>query len=137
MEKAIIIGDLYGEFNCPEGFDFISQFYLHGDAQDKNHYDICLGNLECFVKILHCHIFLIELQLQDGNTYEGIVIPYIAGRRRLEGLVCLCNDTEGIKHALFEYHDGYIDTCMDDTEEKYIFEKYPEIKQLIHKYNRK
>lgn len=135
MEKYIIIGDKIGEFDIPEDFDFLLYVYLHCDAEEINGYDCCYGNLPVFSKLLGCHLFPCEVQLQDGNTYDALVIPAFV-ERRIKALVCLCTDIEGIRHAMFEYYSEYnIDTCMEDSQKKILYEKYPEIFKLIREYN--
>lgn len=137
--KPIILGDKMHE-DSEKGYAYIPQFYLHGEAEHLNGYDIASGNIECFQRILRCHLFTIDLKLQDGKVYDGLVIPYISGERRIEGLICLCMDTDGIRHAMFDYHKSYgdkhIDTCMDDTSKSELYQKYPEIQTVIRNYNR-
>lgn len=135
MEKSIIIGDKIGAFTPPEGFGFASYIYLHGEAETINGYDCCYGNMKTFQRLLTCHLFACEIQLQDGSIHDGIAIPCFV-ENKVKALVCLCTDTESIKHALTEYFSPKsISTTMESSEQDIMYEKYPEIFNIIRNYN--
>lgn len=119
-----------------EGFTFIGKSYLHFEAQELCGFDCIEANLEFCKNLIELSIFRSNLLLKDKTQVEVIVIPYIE-ERKVNSLICLCTDQEGIKNALFEYHllrKGYIDTCIEESEKKYLYETYPHIKELIKQY---
>lgn len=135
--RAKIIGDSQDNFDCPDGYGYMPWFYLHYEAETINHYDIVLGNIDCFQEALRNHIFLADLKLQDGSEHEGIVFTFYK-ENRMQGLVCLCSDLEGIRNVLFEYKSEWkinFDTCIEDGQKKHLALKYPEILVLIKEYN--
>lgn len=118
-------------------FTFIGSSYLHYEAQELCGFDCIEGNLEFCRKLIRLNIFKSKLMLKDLTFVDIIVIPYIR-YKKIESLICLCTDEEGIKNALFEYNKllkVYIDTCIEEGEKKYLFENYPHIQELIKQYN--
>ena len=135
MEKFIIIGDTLKEFDPPEEYGFLPYVYLHFEAEVLNGCDYCFGNIPVLQRLLGCHLFPCEVLLQNGETYDALVIPAFTDHR-VKALVCLCTDLEGIRHAMFNYFRGaYIDTCIEEGRKKILFEKYPEIFKIIREYN--
>lgn len=135
MKKAEILGVKMGDNTEYEGFGFMSYYYLHGEAESINGYDLVEGDMEAMRKALSSRIFPVNLKLQDGNTYDAIVISYYKFNR-MTGLICLCTDLEHIKHALFEYdNDCYKDTVIEETEKKWLYENYPGIREIVKEYN--
>jgi len=112
----------------------MSWFYLHGNAETLNEFDCCEGNINAFRKILRNHIFFANILMKDESKLDAVVIPYWKEKRRLTELICTSDDGESIRHALFEYdEDCYKDTCIEESEKKYMYEKYPEIKKNNHR----
>jgi len=125
------------EIENKEQFTFIGKSYLHFDAEDLCGYDCIEGNLEFCRKLIRLNIFKSTLMLKDLTLLDVIVIPYLS-YNKVKSLICLCTDKKGIENALFEYHlfsKKYIDTCIEESEKKYLFEKYPHIQELIKQYN--
>jgi hypothetical protein len=125
------------EIKEKEKFTFVSYSYLHYDAEDLCRYDCIEGDLDFCRNLLKLNIFKCKLLLEFGNEVEVLVIPYIQ-EHKVHSLICLCTDKEGIKNALMEYgllSKKYIDTCIEESEKIYLFEKYPHIQELIKQYN--
>jgi hypothetical protein len=125
------------EIEEKEKFTFVGYSYLHYDAEDLCGYDCIEGNLDFCRNLLKLNIFKCKLLLEFGNEVEVLVIPYIQ-EHKVHSLICLCTDEKGIKNALMEYgilDKKYIDTCIEEGEKKYLFEKYPHIQELIKQYN--
>jgi len=124
------------DYSNENDFMFMSQFYLHGKAETLNEYDCVEANITAFSKALRNHVFLTSILMKDGSKLDAIVIPYF--KCRPTGLICLCDDYENIKHALFEYDNHcYKDTCIEESEKQYLYEKYPEFQNIIREYNYK
>lgn len=124
-----------GDSNKTEGFSFLSYFYLHGEAEIINGYDLVEGNMETLVYALSDRIFPTKLILQDGNEYDGVVISYHK-MGRMTGLICLCTDLEHIRHALFDYDDNKLkNTVIEEGQKTWLYGKYPEIRDIVREYN--
>ena len=133
--KSKILGVKMGDSNKTEGFSFLSYFYLHGEAEEKNGHDLVEGNEETFIYVLSDRIFPTKLILQDGNEYDGIVISYHKDWR-MSGLICLCTDLEHIRHALFDYDDNYEkNTVIEEGQKTWLYSKYPKIRDIVREYN--
>lgn len=120
------------EIENKEQFTFIGQSYLHFDAEDLCGYDCIEGNLEFCRNLLKLNIFKCSLLLEFDRELEVIVIPYIQ-EHRVCSLICLCTDKKGIKNALSV--KKYINTCIEESDKIYLFNKYPHIQELIKQYN--
>ena len=120
---------------------YMPWFYLHGEADCRNDYDLCGGNTETLVRLLIISPFPVGLYLQDGSVFNGIVLPWVDSiAYRVSGLVCILSDVESIKHALYEYSD-YINKFpkglqMYDDDIDFIEKNYPETWQILRAYSR-
>jgi hypothetical protein len=74
-----------------------SYFYLHGEAEDVNGYDICTANGEALSNCLRRGAFLCEVVCTDGSTKDAICFSYFKHGERMSGLICFLNDEESIE----------------------------------------
>lgn len=138
MEEAIVKCSNWDIKN--KKFIFVGNSYLHGEAQDINGFDCIEGNLSFLRKLVRNNIFKASLLLKNKKLVDVIVIPWF-NNYGITSLICLCSDREHIFHALFKYDclssSKRINTCIEETEKKYLYETYPHIKELIREYNLK
>jgi len=133
--KSKILGVKMGDSNKTEGFSFLSYFYLHGEAEIINGYDLVEGNMETLIYALSDRIFPTKLILQDGKEYDGVVISYHK-MGRMTGLICLCTDLEHIRHALFDYDENNEkNTVIKEGQKTWLYSKYPKIRDIVREYN--
>jgi hypothetical protein len=98
----------------------IPYFYLHGQAQDINGYDICNGNINAIINCLEQGAFLCELHFIDGRIEDAICFSkYDRGDRQMNGWILLLSDYNGIKQAI-EYFEFADTPTMYEDEKEYI-----------------
>ena len=90
---------LHNENDIVQGF-YTPYFYLHGEAERINGYDICKGDSHALSHCLMQSAFLCSLQFTDHSVENAICFSKWNGRNRMEGLVCLLSDEEGIQDAV-------------------------------------
>jgi hypothetical protein len=96
----------------------VPYFYLHGEAEKINGYDICNANSEAIADCLRQGAFLCELIFVDGRTEDAICFSKY-GYGRMEGLIVLLSDQKHITNAV-EYLEFKSIPSMYDDEEKYL-----------------
>jgi len=97
---------------------WLPYFYLHGEAEKMNRYDICNANIETFKNCLRQGAFLCEVHFTDGSVHDAICFSKF-DVYQMEGLVVLLSDVEHIKNAL-EYLDIKSFPSMFDDEIKHL-----------------
>lgn len=109
--NAIIYGDDIGSAILIPG-ERLSYFYLHGQAETKNGYDCCNGNIEAFSYVIRGVMFLATLVYQDGKKDVCLVVPY-PYQGAIQGRVVLIDDLpaldDAMKHrnnniSMYEHH---------------------------------
>ena len=96
-----IVEDRNDERKFPEGY-FPGGFgvYLHGELEDKAHYDIAYSSID--LHELDDGVYPATHKSEDQCTlYLWSHTEY--GPKRLRGLVVLNDDIDGIKHAQMKY----------------------------------
>lgn len=127
--KARIIGDNVDSDKQKNhhGFDRLDRFYLHGQCQDLNGYDIFDGNIDCFKQSLKNHLFLAKARFTNGDKREVLVMPTIQDNR-IVGLVCLLTDIQMIKDVLICCK---IDRTISHDQKIYLRTYHNELFQIL------
>jgi len=115
-------------------FRFRSYFYLHCKAEHINNYDCCEGDIETFSNIVSMSLRVIDMLMENGDVFSSLLFTSIE-ENRMKGLICLCDDLEGIKSAS-KYFDKKPSLDLYDHDEKYLEEYFPQTRKLISKLRR-
>lgn len=120
-----------GEYNAPECVARPDYFYLHAKAEELNGYDICLANCEALSECTRQGAFLCMVQFEDGTQKEAICFSMFK-IHRMEGLICLLEDLEGIM-SCFPYFDLKRVPSMFSDEQAYLTEigVYPVMRERV------
>lgn len=98
---------------------YFPYFYLHGDAEDRNGYDICQASPELISRSLRQGANLCVVHFRNGNKVPAICFSKFVFDQ-MKGLICLLSDKLSIYNAVHEYFK-YSDTpLMDSFEEDYL-----------------
>lgn len=95
-----------------------SYFYLHREAESRNGYDICTCNSEAIVNCLREGAFLCRVIFSDYTTEDAVCFSKFVDNR-MNGLICLLSDEDGIKSAV-KYYDFTDGVSMYTDEEEYL-----------------
>jgi hypothetical protein len=112
----------FDSFNMEIEGSYLPYYYLHGEAENLNGYDICNANDKAFTKALKQGAFLCMIVFTDGTEREGICFSKYNMINRMEGLVCLLEDDEHIEHAVKQYMEFKHTPSMYTDEEDYMKE---------------
>lgn len=96
-ERKFYAVDINERVNTP-GYR-ASYFYLHGEAEYVNGYDICTANGEALGNCLRRGAFLCEVVCNDGNAKDAICFSYFKHGERMSGLICFLDDEESIEYV--------------------------------------
>jgi hypothetical protein len=107
-----------GEYKSPKNTARPDYFYLHGKAAELNGYDICLANCEALSECTRQGAFLCVVQFQNGTRKKAICFS-VFKRNRMEGLICLLKDLEGVI-SCFSYFNLDTMPSMFSDEEEYL-----------------
>lgn len=95
---------------------YFPYFYLHGDAEDRNGYDICQASPELISRSLREGANLCVVHFRNGNKVPAICFSKFEFNQ-MKGLICLLSDKHSIYNAVNEYFK-YSDTPLMDYGEK-------------------
>lgn len=128
MKSEIYGDDINSE--KPIAGERLSYFYLHGQAERKNGFDCCNGNIEAFANAIRNLLFFADITYVNGEKEECLVVPYpYCGA--INGRIVLPNDLDALKHAMAHRNNQF---SMYEHEKERMKKEYPEtfnfIKQL-------
>ena len=84
------------DVDLPPG-EFASYFYLHGEAEDVNGYDLCMFNQQA-QSLCDCQgAFLCEVVCIEGTVKDAICFSYFKHGERMAGLICFLDDERSIE----------------------------------------
>jgi hypothetical protein len=124
---------------CPEPVVRPNYFYLHKQAENINGYDICMANIEAMKYCLNKGAFLCQISFADDTIKDTICFTSFVEGRRMEGLICLLDDIEGIQSCI-EYFNIREMVYMYSDEKEYLLSidgMKDAIKKAIETYNSK
>ena len=86
------------DVDTPPG-EFASYFYLHGEAEGVNGYDLCMFNEEAQILCNSEGAFLCEVVCNDGTVKDAICFCYFKHGERMTGLICFLDDEINIEYV--------------------------------------
>jgi hypothetical protein len=95
----------------------IPYFYLHGQAQDINGYDICNGNIHAIVNCLEQGAFLCEIEFTNGSVQDAICFCKYSRDSHMTGWIVLLSDFESIIQAVKVYKYDMFPSMYSDEKE--------------------
>jgi hypothetical protein len=134
MKRGIIKCSNWEYKNTDVEFRFISYFYLHSKAEEINGYDCCEGDIKTFSDILSMSVRVVNLLMENGNIFHCLLFSTVE-ENRMKGLICLCDDLDGIKHA-YNYFDKKPSLSLYSHDEDFLLESFPETIKLISQLKR-
>lgn len=77
-------------------------FYLHGEAERLNGFDICNADEEAAYTAAKPGWCLVEIEFMNSQDEPriGIMFSYMGSMNRMEGRICLVDDIEAIQQVL-------------------------------------
>lgn len=79
--------------------EFASFYYLHGEADYVNGYDLCTFNEEAESLCSQEGAFLCEVVCIDGTVKDAICFSYLKHGHRMSGLICFLDDEINIEYV--------------------------------------
>lgn len=131
MKKAIIYGDSMDNDFKIRG-ERMSYFYLDGNAETKNGYDCCNGNITAFGYAIRNIMFFADLKYANGGRNLCLVIPYIS-MGSIHGYIVLPDDLPAIEQAMRSRNNEF---RMYEHEKTRLQIMYPETFNFIKQLNK-
>lgn len=102
---ASVAGIIYAEpLNCCMAMpgERLPLFYLHGEAERLNGFDICNANGEAAYSAASPGWSLVGIEFMNSQDEArlGIMFSYMGSMNRMEGRICLVDDIEAIQQVL-------------------------------------
>lgn len=98
---------------------YFPYFYLHGDAEDRNGYDICNASPELISRSLSEGANLCVVHFRNGNKVPAICFSKFEFHR-MKGLICLLSDKDSICNIAQYFKLGT--QLMYSSEKEYLKE---------------
>jgi hypothetical protein len=102
-KNNIVYGHCIGQEKNPENSEFASYFYIHGELETKNGYDICSFSPTLFKHCINEGITIVNtvLSTEDKTPIPSLLFSsFCELKRRMHGFVVAMDDWEGIKDCI-------------------------------------
>lgn len=102
-KRNIVYGHSFDQEKNPENSEFASFFYIHGELESKNGYDICSFSPELFKQCVNEGITIVNtvLSTEDKEPIPSLLFSsFCTMKRRMHGWVVAMDDWEGIKDCI-------------------------------------
>ena len=110
---------------------FLSYYYLHGQADNMNGYDLCSGDIRVHSKCMVEGIHFVDIKGIEGlPEYAGALLFTHFNHNRMEGLITLISNKDDIISAL-EYINKPL-RIVYEHEQKAMKVLYPDIYEAMN-----